>query len=249
MRRRCYIISFAVLCAGVAPALANMTYGDGGTALKAVLDGITTSPNAGLSSVNVVTDPIPEGADSLWHITGSAGSVTTLIVQLAGGTAANQFGVYDAGNPAVRIPLFTGAQAPGAMTVLAIQADGSVWVGLADTGIDINPGGWFGYYLDTRPVSGGGHIWYSGTALNGGEDHMVAIQGTNTDTVKLPGWGPGLWADNEYVLAFEDLPLALSSEYDDFAVMVESVQVPVPAAVLLGLFGMGVAGLKLRKFA
>lgn len=248
MRLGLFVLGLMVLCLGVVPAMASMTYGDGGAALQSVLNGITVTPHAGLSSVNVVTDPIADGVDKHWHVTAAGASAATMIVQLASGTSASAFGVYDAGDPSKRVPLFNGAQAPGAQALLAIDDDGRVFASFVDTGVDFSSG-WFGYYLDTRQPDGSGHLWYSDTSLNSGEDHMVAIQGTNTDTVKLSKWEAGLWTNDEYILAFEDCPLASSGEYTDFVAMVESVETPVPAAVLLGLLGMGVAGMRLRRFA
>ena len=59
-------------------------FGDGGAALQGVLDGITTAPVNGSSSVNVATDAIADSGDSYWNITGAGGSVSTMIIELAG---------------------------------------------------------------------------------------------------------------------------------------------------------------------
>ncbi|HRS10286.1 MAG TPA: DUF4114 domain-containing protein [Sedimentisphaerales bacterium] len=252
MKTRFAILSFVVLGLFAAPALCDMSYGDGGAALTDVLDSITTNP-AGNSSVNVVTDPIAEGQDDQWRITAVGGSVATMIIEVAGWANTNTFGVYDFSDPTKSVQLFDGSAAAGAQAMLSIMADGSVKVNLVDTGVDF-AGVWFGFYIDSsgnlnnQGVDEGGR-WYSDTTRNSdGLDHMVAIQGTNTDTVQLPGLAAGLWTDNEFVLAFEDKAAQFSDrDYDDLVVMVESVMVPVPGAVLLGLLGLSVAGARLRK--
>jgi hypothetical protein len=242
-----WLAALALLSFAAVPAMAGMSYGDGGANLQDVLDNITTAPTSGVSSIDVVNDPIAEGQDDQWRITAAGGSIATMIIEVAGWAGTNTLGVYDFFDTSKTVELFAGAATDGDQAILSIKADGSVFVNLADTGVDFS-GVWFGYYMDSSSESEGG-MWYSDTTKNADSlDHMVAIQGQNVDTVQLPTLAPGLWTDNEYVLAFEDKAAQYSDrDYDDLVIMVESVVVPVPGAILLGVLGLGAAGLKLRK--
>jgi hypothetical protein len=207
-----------------------------GSSLQGVLDGITTGPIAGSSSVDVTTDFVAEGVDAYWAIGGSGGSIATIIVELAGFANANAFGLYDAANPASKVTLFNGGAGIGAQKLVSILGDGSVWVNFADTGINF-AGNNFGYFLDSPDGN-----FFSDTAMNtDGVDHLFAYQGVG-DQVEIPPFAAGPWGANEYVLAWEDLINGGDGDYDDFVVMVESVSpVPEPASMLL--FGTGLASL------
>lgn len=246
MKTRLLILSVAALCFSVAPAMAD---------LQDVMDDITIAPTVGASSVNAAADFLADGADSYWDITAVGASASTFVykVENPGYEDIGTFGVFDSANPATQVQLFDGTNfVAGAQVFLSIMADGSVKVNGADTGVDF-VGGSFGYWFDNEGFGvGPQEVWFSDSALNtAGEDHMLAFQGKNVDTVQLPGYDPGLWTNNEWLLAWETgaFYAASDGDYDDVVVMVESVHpvVPLPGAVLLGMLGLGFAGRKLRK--
>ncbi|WP_417515002.1 DUF4114 domain-containing protein [Marinobacter sp.] len=234
-------------CAAQANAVPVMNDGDDGvgTGLQAQIDAITVapSPTPGASSVNVNSDQLDDGLDSYWGITGSAGSVTTFIVEIAGQSGSNTFGIFDRADKTNYVELFSGSDTFNngfnSTITLSMLADGSIGLNSVDTGIDF-AGNQFGYYLGTA----NGPTFYSDSSLNAnGSDQMVALQGKDIDTIRIPGFAAGLWSDNEFVLAWEDVLYANSDQdFNDLVVMVESV-LPVPEPGTLALLGLGLAGL------
>jgi hypothetical protein len=215
-----------------------------GAALQDVLDNITISPAN--SSINASTGYIPEGSDDYWAISGSGGSVETVVIELGAFAGLNKFGIYDAANSANKVQVFAGVASAGDQAIVSIAADGSVFVNFTDTGVNF-AGNNFGFYLDSSAGGAGGGIFYSDTALNADNfDHLYAYQGNDSDVIQLPGKAPGVWTDNEYLLAWEDIVGGGDQDFDDFVVMVESIT-PVPDAgtsvALLGLALTGLAGI------
>ena len=278
MKVRLLVLSIAVaLCLSATPAMADPTWSTGPVtfgsdpgvpALQGVLDGITKLPVLGSSSVNVKTDAILDHVDTQWMIDGSGGSVETLIVEMASFAGTNTFGIYDITAPGTTVEIFSGGNIAGDQHLVSILATGEVRLDFSNTGTFF-AGNNFGFYLDSTPtVATGGGYWYSDTAINAdGMDHLYAYQGNDIDTIEIPPFDAGKFSNNEYVLAWEDLEatwdhtvtgddLAGGSkgtsdrDYTDFVVIVESITpVPLPGAILLGMLGLSVAGLKLRKHA
>ena len=265
MKTKLLILSIAALCLSAAPAMAELyptgpvTFGPGTPSelsLQQVLDSITTLPNPGVSSVVTTTDALldigPTG-DSYWDISGSGQSAATMIIELSAYSGQTTFGVYDVADKTNFVEIFAGSDTPGltggGTATLAISTSGDVWLNSSDTTVDftgVPQGYYFGFYAAT-PVG----TWYSDTNLNSdGSDHMVAYQGTGTDTIQIADLAAGLWTENEFILGFEDQVGLGDGDYQDLVILVESVvPVPVPAAVLLGMLGLSVAGVKLRKHA
>lgn len=256
MKKAIYILVLSAFVA--APAMAEMypTYsptfgpGSGEKSLQTILNDITvvTASNpSGNSSVNTLTDAVREDYDSYWEMTASSGSIATFIIEITANSASLAFGLYDPTNIAEKAMIFAGGDTAGKTAKVEIRAGGWVYVENVLTPVQLSSN-LFGFYL-------GGNVgpWYSDSSLNpNGSDQMLAYQGPNDDYVLLPGAGfAGEWTDNEFVLAWEDVLFASGDgDYNDLVLMIESVKpVPVPAAVLLGMIGMSVAGLKLRKRA
>lgn len=262
MKIKLIILSIAALCLSAAPAMAVIypqgafTFGPGTIgedSLQEVLDGITTAPIAGDSSVDVTLNALLDSWDSYWDISGSGQSATTMIIELSAWDSTSTFGIYDSASSATKVEIFDGGATPGLGTgtaTVAIGLDGSVFLNNVDTTVDF-AGQYIGYYFSTP-----GGTFYSDTSINAdGYDHMVAYQGGYGDTVQIADVKDGIWTENEFVLGLEDQYGSGASypgdgDYQDLVLMVESViPIPVPGAVLLGMLGLGVAGLKLRKYA
>lgn len=258
MKIKLLVLCISVLYLSATPTMAyiyptgNVTFGtswDGtGNSLQDVLDNITVNPSAGNSSVTTTTDAITDAWDSYWSLPDGSQSAATMIIEIAGWATSNSFGVFDSDNYLMFAEIFDGSAAPGSSSGIAeLKFDnfGAVYINDVSIGVTFT-GNSFGYYIDTP-----GGRFYSDTGLNSDNfDHMLAYQGKDIDIIKIADLAADLWTNNEFVLAFEDLPGGGDEDWQDLVLMVDSVQpVPVPAAVLLGVLGLGVAGLKLRKYA
>ncbi len=220
----------------------NLSAGNGEMNLQQILDGITVG---GSSSVDVLADQYAN--DAQWSLGGSGGAFSQIVIELAGYAAINSFGIYDIMDPSRQVEIFSGAATAGTSSsraTFSIMADGQVVRNLfEETGVYFS-GNLFGFYLSTP-----GHSWYSDAGRNAdGADHMVAYQGSG-DTVKIGNTIAGPWANNEFVMAWEDLARGQwDYDYNDFVVMVESVNgVKVPEPGTFALFGFGLAGLALVR--
>ena len=170
----------------------------------------------------------------------SGGSVATFIIELSGNAASNSFGIYSSGNAANKAQIFSGVAGSGSMALVSFAANGDILVNFQVVASGF--GSSFGFYIDN-----GYTTYYSEDSLNNGAAMALIYQGDGVTVKKAPGYAPGLWSPNEFIIAFED-GMDQFTDFNDLVVMVESiVPVPAPAAALLGMVGLAAVGYIKRR--
>jgi len=181
------------------------------------------------------------GADQLWY-TGATGlSVARIRFELSAYSGVNSFGIYDVYDTDTRLTIFSGSDGAGAFGFLMHPSANTFCTATIATiatpscaDFDTNR---FGFFLN----AGSGYTFFSESYRNqDGVDHLVAYQG-GPERGTLNG---SPWLQNEFLLGWEDIYGGGDRDYDDFAVMVESV-VGVSEPASLALFGFGLLALSM----
>jgi hypothetical protein len=158
-----------------------------------------------------------------------------IMLELAGYKDENTFGIYEYGNHANRLLLFTGpnSSASGTVTVEFDAGTGTV-TSYASGHVEVDSKTFstfqFGFWLSTPEKN----TFYSEDSLNNGYAQAVIYE------------GPAAWnMEGEFIIAFEDLALpGGDSDYNDLVVRASNIQpAPVPEGSTLLLFGSGLCGL------
>ena len=236
------LIGVVALMASASAFATPVTLGGESPDLQSVINSLYSNAGTPLSQApDVNLNQVVESGQ--FKIEASGGSVSTMVIEVAGNAGTNTFGIYDVTDPSRYLELFSGAGSAGDQAFLSVND--TFKFSLIGGGSAQFNGSTFGYYLRTAA----GQTFYSEASRNGGDDHMVAFQGDG-DTIKLPNRPAGAWGSSSYIQAWEDVVLGSSDrDYQDMVIYVESVSpVPEPGTVaLLGLAGLGLAFSRRRK--
>ena len=182
-------------------------------------------------------------ADAIWTAPGQV--VATIIIEIAGFSGDNSFGIYDPTQPSQQATIFVGSDNMGATKTIQLVSNGSgfdVLVGGSAAPAATFASNTFGYFLRTPQQN----TFYSESARNiDAADHMYSYQGNGATFVGGPSSLVGTsFATSMYLLAFEDLLIPQGDrDYQDFVAAVNyAMPIPLPAGFALLAGALAVVG-------
>lgn len=222
------------------PARAACTFGASNeTSLQGVFNSVLG--NGVLSATN---DCLASSADAVWTAPGQV--VATIIIEIAGFSGSNSFGIYDPAHPTQQATVFTGSDGMGATATVQLVGNGAGYDVLVDNARAATfASNSFGYFLHTPE----NNTFFSQAALNSdAADHMYSYQGNGHSFTGGPLAGTS-FATSMYLLAFEDLVIPQGdSDYQDFVAAVNYASpIPIPAGIWLLGSVLALLGARVRR--
>jgi hypothetical protein len=246
MKMTVQAVSLTALALAAAQANALCTFGGAG---EPSLQGSFNSL-LGANTLSASNACVNDGDDAAWTTVGSIGQID-IMLELAGNSSTNTFGVYDLNDPTARLSIFEGGDTIGSQAILRLRETVDGWrVSVQEVG----ESGWthqfistgaFGFYLGTQTQG----TFFSQSSRNvDGTDHLYAYRGTGTPFLSGPLSGE-IFTPQDYLLAWEDLAGGGDRDYQDFVAVVQDIApVPLPPAVALLISGLvGLAGVSRRR--
>jgi hypothetical protein len=209
------------------PVHAACTFGPPGT--ETTLQGVFNNV-LGAGALSATSDCLPSSADAVWTAPGQV--VATIIIEIAGFSGSNSFGIYDPLHPSQQATVFTGSDSMGATATIQLVGSGGGYDVMVDGALATTfASNSFGFFLHTPQ----NNTFFSEAARNADlADHMYSYQGNGHPFIGGPLNGTS-FATSMYLLAFEDLLMSQSDrDYQDFVAAVNYASpIPIPAGVWL----------------
>lgn len=143
-----------------------------------------------------------------------------MIVEIAGNSNVNSFGIYDAADSSNTVELYPGLASSGVKVGLSFGNAYQVELNNSGTG-DTFADNLFGFYLDI-----GTGVLYSDSSLNSDlNQYMVGFRGNGSDEIDLPDSASGVFNPDDYIFGWEDILFTDGSDkdYNDFVISASSI--------------------------
>ena len=194
----------------------------------------------------VVSGPPIEVGDAqnidLWDHT-SGPMTAQIVVDNTGRSDAVKFGMYDADKPNHPAFLLSDGMKPWDVATVTFLDDGKLFI---RDGIKSKASGFDGPFGFFAKVTSGKHspvFLFTEPDLNGGITRALVFQGNGETMLKFPGLAPGLFLENQFLIAFET---GKDNGFNDFIVSVSGI-VAAPEPALSLLLGLSLTALIARR--
>jgi hypothetical protein len=234
------VICFAALCLSVAPAMADLV---DFTAYETLMTVDVTGVGDGTTATTTIEAQYPTSSLDMYMYDGDGSELQSLIMEPYVLTAT-----FD----------FTGAgddySAIGSLVVNDTTSSTKIAADFVSTTVTFEPisAGWGGHWASRLTMTGNLTPQGTNTSILLGGSSWVFVGTTGTISLaNADDFDHGDMMILQYYVPYGSLQdfFVANGARDAYGLLNAQIHSPIPPAVLLGIIGLGVAGLKLRKYA